>query len=287
MIRFLVFSDLHYDDIIDGDKRIEELISKAKEEQVDFIVSLGDLCFPTEENRSVLEKLESANIPIHYAIGNHDTEKCPIEETLLFLSKDKSYGSFEYGEYKFIILDSCFWRNERGEDRHFPNKKRERGIYPVIPSEQTEWLKGELSSDKKIVIFSHMSIVNEFVNRGICNKQELLDLFAGKKVILCMNGHNHGDDLKIIENIPFYTLNSSSFFCWWGGNPPGSEVREFPYKDALHVVVELEEKEIRIKGMESEYSEDTPEAVGLKDYRWKGVSIEPRTSAYVLKLVEK
>lgn len=148
MIRFLVFGDLHYDDVSDGDKRIEELIHKAKEEKVDFIVSLGDLCFPIEENKHVLEKLGSAQIPIYYTNGNHDTQVCPIEETLKFLSKDKSYCSFEYGEYKFIILDSCFWRNQDG-DHHFPNKKKEPCIYPVIPFEQVEWLKTELADNKK------------------------------------------------------------------------------------------------------------------------------------------
>ena len=30
MLRFLVFTDLHYDDVDDGDKRIRELLDKAR-----------------------------------------------------------------------------------------------------------------------------------------------------------------------------------------------------------------------------------------------------------------
>ena len=44
MIRFLVFSDLHYDEVTDGDNRIEEILADAQKRDLDFIVSLGDLC---------------------------------------------------------------------------------------------------------------------------------------------------------------------------------------------------------------------------------------------------
>ena len=286
MIRFLVFGDLHYDTISDGEQRIKELIDKAQKEKVDFIVSLGDLCFPIEENRHVLEKFKTAGIPIYHTIGNHDTQVCSIEEMLLFLSNDNSYYSFEYGEYKCIILDSCFWQNQSGQ-HHFTNKRREPAIYPVIPCDEVLWLKKELSDNKKYIIFSHQSLVNEFGNRGIRNRQEILDLYVGKNIILCMNGHDHGDDLKIINNIPFYTVNASSGYCWWGGNPSGSEVKDLPYKNALHVVIELDETEIRIKGIESEYQDETPDDVGVRNYRWNGVSIQPKTSSYRLTLHNK
>lgn len=283
MLKFLVFGDLHYDDLNDSDNRIAELVEKAKVEQVDFIVSLGDLCFAIEENRHVPEKLQSAGIPIYHTIGNHDTQVTPIETTLQFLGKEKSYGSFEYGEYKFIILDTCYWRSETG-DYHFPNAKMVPSVYPVVPAEQVEWLKQELSDNKKYVIFSHMSLVNEFAKRGIRNRQEILDLFEGKEVLLCMNGHDHGVDLKTVNGIPFYTVNSAAHYCWWGGNPPGSDVRELPYKNALHAVVELDEKEIRIKGISSDWLGETPDDVGVYDHRWNGVSVEPGTSSHIIKL---
>ena len=61
-------------------------------------------------------------------------------------------------------------------------------------------------------------------------------------------------------------------------------MRELPYKHALHVVVEIDETEIRIKGIESEYQAETPNATGVQDYRWNGVSIKPKTSSCILKL---
>lgn len=278
MLRFLVFTDLHYDDVDDGDKRIRELLDKARNEKVDFIVSLGDLCYPIKENQHILEALNLSEIPIYHTIGNHDTQGYDIEDTLKFLAYDKSYYAFTCGDYKFIVLDCCYWQDESGE-YHFPNKKKVPANYPIIPIEEVSWLKEELADNKKYIIFSHQSLVNEFGNRGIRNRQEILDLFNGKEVILCINGHDHGSDLKLINDTIFYTVNSTSHYCWWGGNPPGVEI--LPYKDALHVIVELDENEVRIKGMSSEYKEKTPIDVGVPDYRWNGVSILPECMSYI------
>jgi len=40
-----------------GMRLINELIEKAKDEKVDFIVSLGDICLPIEKNQHVLTLL--------------------------------------------------------------------------------------------------------------------------------------------------------------------------------------------------------------------------------------
>ena len=44
MIRFAVFTDLHYDHIPDGDRRIKEFLETVRLNNPDFIMSLGDLC---------------------------------------------------------------------------------------------------------------------------------------------------------------------------------------------------------------------------------------------------
>lgn len=40
-MNFAVFTDLHYDVIHDGDRRLNEFINSVKEESVDFIIELG------------------------------------------------------------------------------------------------------------------------------------------------------------------------------------------------------------------------------------------------------
>lgn len=282
MIRFLVFGDLHLEDCADGEDRLETILNHAKDEQVDFIVSLGDLCFPTERYAHVVEKINGCGIPVHHTIGNHDVQEWDIAHSLKFLGKDRPYEAFEMGDYKFIILDTCYWKSEQGEF-HFPNRERVPSLYPVVPEEQLSWLDAQLSDGKKYVIFSHMSLVNPFARRGIANKEDVQRLFAGRDVRLCMNGHDHGSDLKQIGGVPYYTVSSASQFCWWSVTPEKMEVKNLFYKDPLHVIVELGEDEIRIHGMESAFAGLTPEDVGVHDYRWNGVDVHPCAKSCVLR----
>lgn len=106
-----------------------------------------------------------------------------------------------------------------------------------------------------------------------------------------MNGHDHGDNLSIIDNIPFYTVNSASY-VWLGTQIMDSKRLtqcydylngKLPYKQALCVLVEIDETEIRIRGIEGEYLSITPEDIELYDYVWNGVSIKARTSSHNIK----
>ncbi len=262
-------------------QRLERVLQHAKDEHVDFIVSLGDLCFPTKEHIPAMELIRSCGIPVHHTIGNHDVQDWEIEHSLQFLGKEKPYEAFDAGEYRFIILDTCYWKSEQGE-YHFPNKQRTPSLYPWVPTEQQDWLEEKLSDGKKCIVFSHMSLVNPFMRRGIANKADIQRIFEGKNVLLCMNGHDHGSDLKYVNGVPYYTVSSASQFCWWSAD--GSQVENLFYKDPLHVIVELDEDEIRIQGMETEFDGLRPEDVGITDYRWNGVDVHPCAKSCVLKL---
>ena len=72
MIRFFVFSDLHHGEMESDGRRVAELTARAREQKPDFIISLGDLCPPVEENRWILRELESVGVPVYHTIGNHD-----------------------------------------------------------------------------------------------------------------------------------------------------------------------------------------------------------------------
>lgn len=293
MVRFFVFGDLHYDEVPDGNRRIDELVAKAKETMPDFMISLGDLCTPSPDNQAVLQKLNGAGIPMYYTIGNHDTDTCPLEQTLAFLSMEKPYYSFIYGEIKFIVLNACY-ASKNGTVFPYYNKnyKKEAATFPLLPPDEMEWLKQELSDGKRYVIFSHQSLVNQFGNRGVSNRAAVRELFEGNQVLLCMNGHDHGDDFTMVDGIPYYTVNSATYI-WCGSQIDSSEhLREkysylhglLLYKQALCATVEIDDSELRIIGMDGEYLSVTPDDVELYDYLWSGVSIRPRTSSHVIDL---
>lgn len=203
----------------------------------------------------------------------------------------KPYYSFEYGDIKFIVLNSCYL-NKNGEELPYYNRnyKEDMSLYPIIPSDEMEWFKHELDDHKKHVIFSHHSLANNHKDRGVYNRASIRELFQEMNVLLCMNGHDHGDDFSVIDSIPFYTINSATY-VWCGSQIDQSEkLRKkyeylnglLLYKQALYVNVEIDDKEIRIIGINGEYLSVTPGDVELYDYKWNGVSIKPETSSQII-----
>lgn len=293
MIKFLVFSDLHYDEVADGDKRIEDILTSARKRELDFSVSLGDLCNPINGNQKVLEKFNSLGVPFYNVIGNHETDNCKLSEILDFFSMRNPYYSVMCNEYKLIFLNTCYMRKDEHEEVYYKNNfKNSSSVYPIVPEEEIRWLQEELSDGMKCVIFSHHSFVNDFVKRGVNNREDIRKLFVGKPVVLCMNGHDHGDNYSLEDGISYLTVNSANY-AWLGSQIASSEVLQekysylhgmLQYKQAMSAYIEIDDSEIRICGMEGEYLSVTPDDIGLHDYKWNGVSIKPQISSHLIKL---
>ena len=292
MIKFTVFGDLHFDEVSDGNKRVSELVEHIKETKPNFVVSLGDLCSPIEENKKiVLNKFVQTNIAMYHVIGNHETDMYCLDTALEFLLLPMPYYSFVCEDVKFIVLNSCYFSEEGQEKSYYKrNYKEGNSLYPIIPKQEKEWLERELSDGKKYIVFSHHGLVNNHRDRGIYNREEIRTLFQGKDVLLCMNGHDHGDEFVVVDDIPYYTVNSATY-AWCGSQIESSKkLREkygylhgmLLYKQALYVDVEIDDNEIRIQGRDGDYLSVTPENVELYDYRWNGVSIKPQTSSKVI-----
>lgn len=295
MIRFLVFSDLHYDEATDGDKRIDHILTSARSRQLDFIVSLGDLCKPIGENRKLLEKFHSLGVPFHSVIGNHETDACSLDEICDFYSLKKPYYSVICNGYKLIFLNTCYLK-ENGEEKSYyrRNFKQIPCIHPIVPSAELRWLQDELSDGMKYIIFSHHSLVNDFAKRGVSNRTDVRALFKEKSVLLSLNGHDHGDSFSHIEDVPYMTINSANY-AWLGSQIASSEALQkkygylqgmLQYQQAMCAYIEIDEDEIRIQGEDGSYLSVTPDDIGLYDYKWNGVSVRPRISSHCIKLKE-
>lgn len=294
-MKFGVFADLHYDIVPDADRRVDELISDFEKKNVEFIVELGDLCNPTKENRKLLQRFNNTNVPCYFSTGNHNTDLYPIQTVIDFFGLTNSYYSFIRNNIKFIVLDANFTKTLAG---CVPYCKRNYNIStdetPYIPQEQISWLENELRDDYYCIIISHHSLTNDFQKRGISNRKEVQSLLERqnknrKKVLLCLNGHDHGDDVKLINGIYYYTLNSASYI-WHGVKEVyaySNEIHEkYPYlknmilyEEPLHIIISIDnEMNVRIDGMNGHYQKVTPKEIGLES-TWNGVSIEPKTTS--------
>lgn len=113
-MRFLAAGDLHYDDIPDGERRLELLTEEIGRQKPDFVVFLGDLCSPKEENRHLTDRLRGTGVPIHFVLGNHDLRE-GREQALRFFGKEKGYEAFLCGSIRCILLDTNRSPEENGE----------------------------------------------------------------------------------------------------------------------------------------------------------------------------
>lgn len=293
MIKFLVFSDLHYDDVEDGDKRIENILANARNRQLDFIVSLGDLCKPIAANRKVLEKFNSLGIPFYPVIGNHETDEFNLSAITEFYSLNDSYYSVLHGNYKLIFMNTCYLL-ENGVEKAFYKKnfKHNSSVYPIVPMDEIRWLQDELSNGTKCIIFSHHSFVNEFAKRGVSNKAVVQEMFREKPVLLCLNGHDHGDSFAHVDGVSYMTVNSANY-AWLGTQIASSKTLMekysylqgmLQYEQAMSAYIEVDDHEIRIFGEEGNYLSVTPDDIELHDYKWNGVSVKPRISTHCISL---
>lgn len=296
-IKFAVFTDLHYDLIPDGDRRLRKFIDKTKKMDIDFIIELGDMCHPAYENRIILDMLKDAGVPCYHTLGNHDSDAFSREQVMSFLGMKNNYYSFVKDNIKFIVLDACYIKNLEGYAPYYKkNYAKSSDRYPYIPPEELIWLKNELNDDiKYYMVFSHHSLANEFQKRGVANRQEVQLILEdanskGKTVLMCMNGHDHGDAAVDINGICYYTLNSISYI-WHGLKETHSysdEIHEkYPwlkdmimYEEGLFATVTISHNgELKLEGMRGSYQNITPIDVGILNNMWNGVSVEPIVSS--------
>ncbi|GIN74736.1 hypothetical protein J14TS2_52110 [Bacillus sp. J14TS2] len=280
-IRFGLITDVHYDLMYQANDRLETFIKRANDEQVDFIIQLGDFCFPKPENKEFLQTWEKFKGQRYHVLGNHDMDHCDKKTIMDFLGMEYNYYSFDHGDYHFVVLDANYL-NLDGQyiDYSYGNyfKYREEAKNNIT-DEQYQWLTQDLASTTKpTMIFSHQSLENPYV--GVKTSDTLHRLFkdinevAGcKKVFACMNGHNHLDGVKVIEDIYFIHMNSSSY-VWLGAKYNTTsyteEIRDefpilkhsVPYQDPLYAIITLRPNELIIEGKESEFVEPAPFACG-------------------------
>lgn len=148
-MKFAVFTDLHYDAIHDGNRRINELINSIKRKNVDFVIELGDLCYPTDKNKYIISKLKELGVPCFFSVGNHNSDMYQIDDVLKFFGMEKSYYSFVFGNVKFIVLDANYIKTLNGVKAYYRrNYDKTKDIYPYIPQEEIDWLKEEIKDDE-------------------------------------------------------------------------------------------------------------------------------------------
>jgi len=318
-VKFGIFTDLHVDIMHDCEQRLRTFLEEARRADVDFIVQLGDFCYP-DENRACICKPEKRPVnienamnyptyadkdmirklffdfdkPAYSVIGNHDLDMCSGEEMLKYYHMPARYYSFDYGGVHFIAIDAnyCYI-----DGKYIPY---DNGIYfdwsydkpkplPYIPQEELAWLKEDLQKTPyPSVLFSH-----QMLRQGDLNNYEAFQAVinnAPNPVILSANGHLHKDNMTKIGKTWYWNVNSMSNY-WIGENYTAKrysdEIDEkypniryvVPYKDPIFAIVTITDGVIDIRGRKSEFVGITPAEQGYPMSKWEDV-VSPSISDY-------
>ena len=281
-VRFAIASDFHAPDVPGGKERVETFIKAASDENVDFIIELGDFCRLDSASQVYRDVWNSFKGKKHHAIGNHDLDRYSVDEYVVGMGMPNRYYSFDKGNFHFVVLDGNNYSD--GEEIHHYDHANY-GKYPLsnhsyMDKEQMEWLEKDLAStDLKTVLLSHQSLDSELKNgvevRNILEKENKRAGF--KKVLLAFSGHNHSNYTKNINGITYMQINSASYV--WIGKETMTEKR-FPkeindkyglmaysmmYDKPLYAIVTLTEEGADVKGVKADFMPPAPKEVGLGD----------------------
>jgi len=278
-LNFGIVADVHKDLMPDANKRLETFINEANERDVDFIIQMGDFCMAENKNKDFLEIWETYRGPKYHVLGNHDMDKQSKEEMLDFWGMPKTYYSYDFQGFHFIILDANFlYQDGKYIDYNKANFYVDDTLRTYINNEQIEWFNADLMATKlPTIIFSHQSLWH--YQWGVKNRltlQKIMEKQKGK-VICCMNGHNHIDYHHYQNGINYIEINSMSY-QWMSDKYKSNErfTKELyksykwlpnlaAYKDPLYAFVQLSPKgTMSIEGVRSQWVTPSPYDMGMR-----------------------
>ncbi len=176
----------------------------------DFVVQGGDLIEDESKNVDIknykmgLAILSKLKCPVYHLAGNHELRKLTEKDLGKLLGYQKLYFSIDKGDWRLLFL---FTKPGHPEENI------------ILERAQLTWLKKQVTTGKRIVLFSHHSLVPvntkgnfwfEKTPRAtyIQNWRALLSIIKGKNVVLALNGHLHWTKKQMVNGVPFITIQS-------------------------------------------------------------------------------
>ncbi len=216
---FGLVTDLHYADKAPAGSRhyretlakLEEAGARFEQEQIAFLVELGDLidaADSVEMEQSYLQRINRDFSAIckdrHYVLGNHCVDTLTKAEFLGGVEQEKSYYSFDRGNFHFVVLDACFRNDGQAYER-----KNFTWTDTNLPQDELEWLKADLTStSKRVIVFAHQRLdVND--NHGVKNNVQVRQILeSSHNVLAVFQGHSHQNALNNIGGIHYCTMRA-------------------------------------------------------------------------------
>ena len=243
---FVFMTDIHLQPEKNAVAGFNKAIDHVNSLDPDFVITGGDLVMDALgqqfERADMLyslymENCKNFNVTVYNTMGNHEVfglykrsgidPSHPEYAKKMFMNRlgnGRTYYSFDYKGWHFIILDSI-------------GETEERRYYGWVDEEQFEWIKSDienLSKDTPIVISTHIPFftIMTQVERGslepngkggvINNSKDVYELFKDFNLKLVLQGHLHAYEDIYVNGVHFITGGAVSA-SWWDGPQNGME----------------------------------------------------------------
>ncbi|MBQ4200064.1 MAG: metallophosphoesterase [Kiritimatiellae bacterium] len=224
-----VFSDLHYErnywTNTENTSFLEKIMARAERERCDMMIHCGDFMHGVGKpwQKEFLKRYNDFKIPGYHVLGNHDQDQNPFAETCdAYRMGASGYYSFDKGGFRFVVADPNYFCPEPGKFVHhdtgnYFRAARKGATLNWIPPHELEWLRATLvGSPLPCVVLSHQSFErgNNVPVRNSDAVRAIFDEANAKKpgtVRLVMNGHLHIDNLRVIDSILYWDVNSANY----------------------------------------------------------------------------
>ncbi|HWD38627.1 MAG TPA: metallophosphoesterase [Fimbriimonas sp.] len=262
-LKFAVITDLHHGLAPDALSRLQAFCEEVRRRSdLRFVMQMGDFNYSMPDSAECTKMFLDLPYPKIHVLGNHDMDKCDKDTPVRLWGMKKRYGSTIFGDYKFVVLDLNHFKKDGQILPYSHGNYFQDGITcNWADPEQLRWLENELlNSAKPVILISHQPLGFAEPGQQIPPEQlQILDIVSEAKalnprgtVALSMFGHLHVDRLEHVDGIPYYCVNSASYF--WGGGM-------YPYSKPLFAFMELtSDGFLKVEGVESEFLKKPPSA---------------------------
>lgn len=231
---FGLITDSHY--VINGgwEDSIANLQEVCRETGFDAMIHLGDLtdgmiplAVTKEYTVRVMRDLETLQVPVYLALGNHDSNyfrgnpewMSEQEQSKHYLGREKPwyYVDFEKPKLRCLFLHSF---NHRENIRY------------GFPLEEIEWVKNTLlaaPAGYSVLVFAHVPLLPEmhFWSKEIRNSSEMLEVLEeyvaqGGRILAYIHGHNHADQIFLERSFPIVSIGCAKCEDFKDKKPEGA-----------------------------------------------------------------
>lgn len=194
----------------------------------------GDMTHYRNEVAQFLAALKGWDVPLFNAVGNHEVTGSVEREAYLKERFGNLYGSFDYGDAHFILLDT----DEVGKEG-------------TIAGDQLQWLERDLELNRNasaLMVFLHRPLFSpkdpdlaakrSFVDRA--NRDALHKLFVKYHVQAVFAGHEHLYEERVVDGVRYYITGG-------GGAPLYAEPGKGGFYHVLVVTVKGRQVKVEVR----------------------------------------